>query len=821
MPLKNSLLISLAFLISFSIYGQEQMERLYRSDRQNTGIDIKQTSDNGYLVLSAGRPLDSLTFEFYTITKLTDKGEISWSKDYRFEKKVFPDGALRLLQGDSFLIAGILQDTALNKILMKCDPSGLVTSTTGFGRSDMNLPSGFGDIAIDSTLESGILLAGDIYEDNSNHDVYITKLDGADNIIWANVLERSGMNDEIHKAKTTRDSGAILCGTAAHPTNGDNILLIRTDSAGQVLWSRQYGSTVDEMGTAVIQTPDEGFLIGGRKLDSPNSFPGLLIKTDTIGQVQWVIKVDFGTTDTVHINNLLFASDGQVVVSGSLLKDTSFAFMLKIDLLGNITWKHQYNPATNQSITANGLIQTGDGGFGYLLSSDEMDEQVGPFLIKTDANGQTLCNDEIPEDILIADTIVTDTIAFTTTALSLSQDITVVDTLNYGGFSPPTLNLENFGPYCPDEIFSDTYDATTPGAIAYEWSTGDTTPMLTVTEFGDYMVTVTMGEDYCYILCTASSISEKPLPEVEIGIDQSPYCTQGFVNLTANASNTTSLEWSTTETTSTIQVMNNGSYSVTATNECGDDSADTNLVISTTPPSVSIDAEGTYCTEGQESLTASISAPVNSILWSTGSDMDNIVATQPGNYSVTVFTDFCGESSDSYELTATPPTVTIIGDESYCDDGEETLFANTSGPVSGLAWSTGVTSDSIVVTEQGTYSVVATTPFCGNSADSIDIVCPLMVGVPSVFTPDGDEANDTFRPFFSVPPSDFVVYRFCVYSRWGEKVFETTDPTEAWDGTYKDELAVSDVYIWTLEGSTRLGQEIGNDDRAGDVTLLR
>lgn len=829
MLLKNSLLISIAFLISFNIYGQDKMERLYRSDRQNTGIDVKQTSDDGYLVLSAGRPLDSLTFEFYTVTKLTNKGDLAWSHDYRFEKKVTPDGALKLLEGDSFLITGVLQDTALNKILMKCDASGNVTLTRGYGRSDANLPSGFGDIAIDATLEGGWLIAGDVYEDNTNHDVFVTKVDASANLLWANALERTGMSDVIHKAKTTRDSGAILCGTTSHPANGNNILLIRTDSAGLVLWSRQYGTTINEMGTTVIQMPDDGFLIGGRKIESPGSFPGLLIKTDTVGVVQWVQKVDFGTTDTVHINDLLFTANGNVVVSGSLLSDTSsYAFMVNINLQGDILWKRKYKTATSQSITANGLIQANDGGLVYLLSSDEGGDQVGPYLIKSNVAGETLCDTVISESILFSDTIAIDTIVFTSTSLTSSKDITVVDTLNYGGFNPPTLVLETFGPYCPDEVFSDTYDATTPGAIAYEWSTDETTPMITVTEFGDYMVTVTMGEDYCYILCASSSIVEKPLPLVEVGIDQTPYCTEGFVNLSANASDATSIEWSTTETTSTIQVTNNGAYSVTATNECGEANASTNLVINTTPPSVTITSDGTFCTEGQETLFGNISGPVNSVLWSTGASTTSIIATQEDDYTITIFTEFCGENSADYEVIATPPTVNISSVGSLCEINVETqlLVANTTGPVNGYNWSTGATTDTIEILSQGSFAVTVTTEFCGESSASIEILCPLIVQVPNVFTPDGDEANDTFQPFFDIPASDFVEYRFTVYSRWGEKVFETTDPTEAWDGTYNNELAVSDVYIWTLEGKSRLGQEIdkspnGNTVKSGDVTLLR
>jgi len=275
--------------------------------------------------------------------------------------------------------------------------------------------------------------------------------------------------------------------------------------------------------------------------------------------------------------------------------------------------------------------------------------------------------------------------------------------------------------------------------------------------------------------------------------------------------------------------MDEGEYSVTATNECGEASTDLDLMISMTPPTVEISVDGDYCTQGAEILYANVSDNYNTLEWSTGeSVVDSIIVTEPGTYAVTVSTIHCGENSDFYDLVATPPTVEIqeIGDICEGDD-EQILQAVSTGPVNGIVWSTGATTDTITVASQGTYSVTVTTPFCGESAASIDVTCEIEVSMPNVFTPDNDGENDTFRPYFNIPSSDFVEYRFCVYSRWGEKIFETTNPDDAWDGTYKNELAVSDVYIWTLEGKNSFGKEIdvneknGRDPRSGDVTLLR
>jgi gliding motility-associated-like protein len=70
--------------------------------------------------------------------------------------------------------------------------------------------------------------------------------------------------------------------------------------------------------------------------------------------------------------------------------------------------------------------------------------------------------------------------------------------------------------------------------------------------------------------------------------------------------------------------------------------------------------------------------------------------------------------------------------------------------------------------------------------------------VPNAFTPNNDGHNDLFGPVaIGLSESD---YRFTIYDRWGQIVFETTQPNHFWDGRGKDSNYVkSDVYVWQLK----------------------
>lgn len=81
---------------------------------------------------------------------------------------------------------------------------------------------------------------------------------------------------------------------------------------------------------------------------------------------------------------------------------------------------------------------------------------------------------------------------------------------------------------------------------------------------------------------------------------------------------------------------------------------------------------------------------------------------------------------------------------------------------------------------------------------------------PNAFTPDNDTRNDQFKLIFKCPPAQ---YRLQIFGRWGELLFETTQPGEGWDGRVNGNPAPSDAYAWvaTVDGKVR----------KGSVTLLR
>jgi len=92
--------------------------------------------------------------------------------------------------------------------------------------------------------------------------------------------------------------------------------------------------------------------------------------------------------------------------------------------------------------------------------------------------------------------------------------------------------------------------------------------------------------------------------------------------------------------------------------------------------------------------------------------------------------------------------------------------------------------------------------------------------VPNAFTPNGDGINDVFRVY----GSGFISFNLKVFDRWGEKVFETSDPNIGWDGTFRGELLPPDVFVYYVDVefiNNLTPKQFTREYLKGSVTLIR
>ena len=162
-----------------------------------------------------------------------------------------------------------------------------------------------------------------------------------------------------------------------------------------------------------------------------------------------------------------------------------------------------------------------------------------------------------------------------------------------------------------------------------------------------------------------------------------------------------------------------------------------------------------------------------------------------------------------------PDSVTIWPGESYqMDPGTNALYFHWFPPF-------GLNNTEIMnpVANPGVntrYFIEASTEWGCSILDSIDVYVRLesVLDIPNAFTP-GSAPNQTIK---IVRRGDATVKLFSIYNRWGQKVFETSNIDEGWDGTFNGKPQPMGVYVFQVEAFTNTGRRFY---KQGNITLLR
>lgn len=295
-------------------------------------------------------------------------------------------------------------------------------------------------------------------------------------------------------------------------------------------------------------------------------------------------------------------------------------------------------------------------------------------------------------------------------------------------------------------------------------------------------------------------------------------------NVTGGSGNYTYL-WSTTQTTQGITGLAIGTYTVDVTDVDGGCTVSATVDI-TEPPSITTTLSATLaCAPSLGSATVDATGGVGGFtyLWAPSAETTQTAVALDSSMHTVVVTDANGcTQTDSIEVHVFPsPTATIINDTTITKG--DCLRLDAWGG-SSYIWTPDLEltcfdcQDPIACPPEETIycAIVTDSSGCQDSACvkiGIEIICG-EVFVPSAFSPNNDNEND-FECLYSDCIETFV---FTIYNRWGEKVFETSDMSICWDGTWKGKDLNSAVFVYRLEGNLITGEQIS---QKGNISLIR
>ncbi|RDC64875.1 T9SS type A sorting domain-containing protein [Adhaeribacter pallidiroseus] len=250
---------------------------------------------------------------------------------------------------------------------------------------------------------------------------------------WDKILGGNG-RDVLTTMATSSDGGYLLGGYSASGITGDksqtnrggtDYWIVKINSNGSKTWDKTFGGSQDDNLSAIIPTPDGGYLLGGTSASNANNDKSeankgrsdyWVVKIDAQGVKQW--DKTFGGSDLDFLQSIVPTSDGGYLLGGYSYSDVggdksnankgdwgADYWVVKIDQQGQKTWDKTFGGSTDDILSD--VVARSDNGYllgGYSSSGKSGDKSQNfkggydYWVIKIDSNGKKLWDKTVGGD---------------------------------------------------------------------------------------------------------------------------------------------------------------------------------------------------------------------------------------------------------------------------------------------------------------------------------------------------------------------------------------------------------------------------------------
>jgi len=374
--------------------AQTTFQKIIGGTNDDLANAVQQTSDGGYIIAGETNSYGTGNRDVYLV-KLDSLGNTVYSKTYGGNAE---DYALTLDQttDGGYIIGahtGSFGQGAHDYYLIKTDSNGDTLFTKLYGGS---APDGI--YSLHQTLDGGYIIGGHTSSFGAGaHDYYLIKTNGIGDTEWTKTYGGSSPDyfRSVVSLVTPTPSYVVVGETSGFGTGGVDILVVRVDgSSGDIVWAKTYGGSSNDYAYGIYQTADDGLIIVGHTSSFGAGGTDIyVIKTDLMGNIQW--SKTYGGTGNEYGYAIQQTSDNGYIMVGCT---TSFGagskdvYLIKIDVNGDTLWTKAYGGSMDE--VGRSIQQTTDGG--YIITGNTSSFGTGLkdiYLIKTDANGNSGCNE--------------------------------------------------------------------------------------------------------------------------------------------------------------------------------------------------------------------------------------------------------------------------------------------------------------------------------------------------------------------------------------------------------------------------------------------
>ena len=379
---KIFIICNLVVAIQALTFGQNTFQKHFYSPVEMINSAIQTTDSN---IILAGGVRNSSSNDGIFITKINLLGDTLWTKSYAMnvgsQKSSMAKSVVETSDGGLF-ITGYTQAFSNNYkfCILRTDSLGDTLWTRTVDHLQVAQNYGYSGL---QTNDGNFVSFG--RQGKFNVDFFLNKFDIVGNLLWTKSYDLQGEFDFGNYVDETYDNGFMMGGTQGQVSN-QKIIIMKADSAGNFLWGKKFYGGVSEECNIVKQTADSGYLIGGFTKSFGAGFNDiLLIKTNSVGDTLWT-RV-YGTTSDDQCTSFIQTADQGYVLTGitrNPITGYDQYLLLKLDSNGNSLWSKVYGFGSLYMIAMD-VIQTSDNGF--LICGED------GYVVKTDEFGNSGCNE--------------------------------------------------------------------------------------------------------------------------------------------------------------------------------------------------------------------------------------------------------------------------------------------------------------------------------------------------------------------------------------------------------------------------------------------
>ena len=388
----------LFFTATNILCAQTTFQKTYGGNNTDIAKCVKQTTDGGYFLVGSTYTSGAGNGDIYVL-RTDSNGDTLWKKKYGSGGTDLGTSGQQTIDG-GYIFCGTTSGFSApgNKMyLLKTDLNGNLQWSKVFLNGSA--------FSVLQTDDGGYIMTG-----TANGELAVIRTDFAGDTLWTKLIGGSG-NDVGSCISKTQDNGFVIVGnTNSFGLGNIDMILVKIDSNGNTLFTKTYGGANDDKAASVQQTIDGGYVVSGLTNSYGTGQSDIfLLKTDSIGNVVW--SKTFGGINNDEASSVQQTTDGGFAIAGfanyTISSTSGHMVLVKCDSTGSLDWQHAYGKSSYND-WGYAAQQTTDGGYivtGTTYSFSGFGGQYDDiYLVKTNSSGSSGCFEPV-YSLTVTDTL--------------------------------------------------------------------------------------------------------------------------------------------------------------------------------------------------------------------------------------------------------------------------------------------------------------------------------------------------------------------------------------------------------------------------------